>query len=82
MIDLIDRLKQLATYWSLDFDADEQHLPTALACQDAADEIKLLRNAFGHTHVAGLPSNIDRCQKCGLDIRNPVHSVVGGLPHE
>lgn len=43
MSDLVDRLRSLANFWSLDFDtADEQHLPTAKTCHEAVDRIKEL----------------------------------------
>ena len=31
-----------------------------------------LLQTFKHRHVAGI-TIIDRCQKCGLDVRNSIH---------
>jgi hypothetical protein len=38
----------------------------------AADEIDRLRKAFAHHHVSNILD--DSCSRCGLDLRDPIHS--------
>ena len=48
---------------------------------DALEEAETLRRTFAHTHVAArrgqaypIDGYPDKCQQCGLDIRNAIHS--------
>jgi len=36
----------------------------------------MYRAAFGHYHTAGV--NGDKCAKCGLDLRDPIHYRARG----
>jgi hypothetical protein len=46
---------------------------------DALVQAEQLHTTFAHTHVACKPGQVDppgypdRCQQCGLDIRNEIH---------
>lgn len=70
MNDLVERLKHLANFWSLDFDVNSsgQDLPTAKACNEAATEIKRLQaeNDVTKTAIATIAG-----QKLSKEMQNP-----------
>ena len=44
----------------------------------ALGDADYLRRKFAHMHVAGttVGQDIDKCAKCGIDLRNAIHSAV------
>lgn len=41
-------------------------------CEELREELDRYIKAFSHYHSAG-KKNLDKCAKCGLDIREDVH---------
>jgi len=93
----IERLRESAIYHSESLGVVTSASGWASIAEEKQAEIERLREenqrlleACGHTHVAQYDGDdrlLDRCGRCGLDLRHPVHrravrDLVKGEPNE